>query len=87
MRKLAAAATALVFALGIATGARAQQAKQNIATMLQRRADLIPNLVAAVKGYAAHEESVLTRITEARAGLTGAIQRGNQAFSATIVPA
>ena len=39
----------------------------------QRRADLVPNLVQAVKGYAAHEEKVLTEVTEARAKV-GAIQ-------------
>jgi LemA protein len=37
----------------------------------QRRADLVPNLVATVQGYAAHEKEVLTRVTEARASVGG----------------
>ena len=39
----------------------------NIDTELKRRYDLIPNLVATVKGYAAHEREVLDRVTELRA--------------------
>jgi LemA protein len=41
----------------------------NIDVDLQRRADLIPNLVASVKGYANVEETILTAIANARAGL------------------
>ncbi|MDA8259620.1 MAG: LemA family protein [Betaproteobacteria bacterium] len=37
----------------------------------KRRADLIPNLVSVVQGYASHEKDVLTRVTEARANVAG----------------
>jgi len=54
---------------------QAAQAKQNIDAQLQRRADLIPNLVSTVKGFAAQESTVLKEVTEARAGLVGALQK------------
>ena len=52
-------------------------AKNQIEVQLQRRADLIPNLVATVKGYAQHEEEVFTQVAQARAGVLGAVQKGD----------
>ena len=45
--------------------------QSQIETTLQRRNDLIPNLVATVKGYANHEEAVFTEIADARSKLAG----------------
>ena len=62
---------------------QAGAAKQQISVQLQRRADLVPNLVQTVKGYAQHEEAVFTNVANARAGLAGAIQSGDPGQMAT----
>ena len=51
---------------------RVEAASSNVDTQLQRRSDLIPNLVQTVKGYAAQEEKIFTDIANARARLAGA---------------
>ena len=53
---------------------QAASAQSQIEVQIQRRGDLIGNLVSTVKGYAQHEEAVFTQVAQARAGLTGAIQ-------------
>ncbi|HET9500004.1 MAG TPA: LemA family protein [Marmoricola sp.] len=50
----------------------AQEALGGIDVQLTRRADLIPNLVETVKGYAAHEKGVFEEVTRARAQVTAA---------------
>lgn len=46
---------------------RVDEAWSDITVQLKRRADLIPNLIEAVKGYAAHEKAVFENVTKARA--------------------
>ena len=56
---------------------RVNKGKADISTQLQRRADLIPNLVNTVKGVTKQEDTVFISIANARARLSGAIQSGN----------
>jgi LemA protein len=56
---------------------RASGAQGQIETQLQRRADLIGNLVNTVKGYAQHEEKIFTEIANARAALLGSVKSGD----------
>lgn len=73
--------TLLVFLASLLSGCGYNQIQINdeavnaawseVLNQYKRRADLIPNLVSVVQGYAAHEKEVLTRVTEARASVAG----------------
>lgn len=70
-----------VFVIGIYNGLvgrrnRVDEALAQIEVQLKRRHDLIPNLVNAVKGYMGFEQSVLTKVTEARANAVAAGAQG-----------
>jgi LemA protein len=52
-------------------------AESQIRVQLQRRADLIPNLVETVKEFARQERTIFTQVADARARLAGAAQSGN----------
>ena len=87
MRKYAA-----ILILAIATGCgykrivseeqQVESAWSQVENQLQRRADLIPNLVETVKGYARHEKGVFDDIANARAAMLGASSRADKIQSA-----
>jgi LemA protein len=56
---------------------KVNQAESQIKVQLQRRADLVPNLVETVKGYAKQEQTIFVQVAEARAKLAGAVQSGD----------
>src|SRR5438093_9088588 len=80
-------ALALAFALALLAGCgyntiqtmdeKVNAAESQIKVQLQRRADLIPNLVETVKGYAKQEQTIFIQVAEARAKLAGAVQSGD----------
>ena len=55
---------------------RVDEAWSDITVQLKRRADLIPNLIETVKGYAAHESQVFEDVTKARTAVLDATQQG-----------
>ena len=58
---------------------QAESYKSQIEVQLQRRADLVPNLVATVRGFAEHETAIFDAVTSARAQLGGAVAGGQLA--------
>ena len=87
MRRSPAALVPLLALLVLGTGCgynsiqtldeRVNQAQGQVQAQLQRRADLIPNLVNTVKGITKQEDTVFISIANARARLAGAVQSGN----------
>ncbi len=77
-------AVAIIALIGIYNGLvrrknQAEEAWADIEVQLKRRYDLIPNVVAAVKGYAGHEKGLLENVTKARTAAMGAHTAGEHA--------
>lgn len=66
----------------VSLGQSVDGAWAQVNTQLQRRYDLIPNLVETVKGYAAHEQEAIQAVTEARAAMLGAQTPADQQAAA-----
>jgi LemA protein len=71
----------IVMAIGIYNGlvklrVRVDEAWSDITVQLKRRADLIPNLIESVKGYAKHEKGVFEEVTKARSAIMAAAKEG-----------
>ncbi len=56
----------------VSADAEIEQKAADIDSQLKRRADLVPNLVATVRGYASHEQAIFTEVAQARSRLLGA---------------
>ncbi|MGD0273185.1 MAG: LemA family protein [Gaiellaceae bacterium] len=83
---LLAAWAVLIYNHLVRLGNEAKRGWSNIDVQLKRRADLIPNLVEAVRGYAAHERAVFEEVTAARTAMqqaTGPAQAGEANKQAT----
>ncbi|MCL2280648.1 LemA family protein [Candidatus Saccharibacteria bacterium] len=71
----------IIMTIGIYNGliklrVRVDEAWSDITVQLKRRADLIPNLIETVKGYAKHEKGVFEEVTKARAAIMSAAKEG-----------
>lgn len=62
-----------------------EEAWSEIDVQLKRRADLIPNLVESVKGYAKHEKTVFSDVTKARSAMLGAGNLANKAAASDLL--
>ena len=89
--RFAVAGCLLLLACGLLSGCGYNQIQQKdeavkaawseVVNQYQRRADLVPNLVATVKGYATHEEQVFREVTDARAKVGQVTVNANDAAS------